>query len=132
MLSTIKYLWTVPDPVLCDEDDAVDEAAAEAVGGSRRRSIWRRSSARGLPAAAARSRAAVEGSKLSGHDEYRVWRTAHAEARISEHGCNLHSFLQKPFYIVHGDQSSRRRGYHNDGEHVFCTEIVGQGKPTWC
>jgi len=57
VLSTIKYRWTVP----CV--DGVDEEPVEAVGGSRRRSMWRRSSARGLPAAAARSRAVDDGSK---------------------------------------------------------------------
>ena len=71
MLSTMKYLWTVPVPVPWEAADEVDEelvekekAAAEAVGGSRRRSMWRRSSASGFPAAAARSRAVVDASKL--------------------------------------------------------------------
>ena len=67
----MKYLWTVPVSVPWEAADEVDEelvekekAAAEAVGGSRRRSMWRRSSARGFPAAAARSRAVVDASKL--------------------------------------------------------------------
>ena len=70
MLSTIKYRWTVPDPdpwaAAAELEVALveEKAAAEAVGGSRRRSMCKRSSARGFPAAAPRSRAVVEGSKL--------------------------------------------------------------------
>lgn len=76
----MKYLWTVPVPAPWAAAEGVIEAlvedenaAAEAVGGSRRRSMWRRSSARGFPAAAARSRAVVEGSKLDGECEYLVY-----------------------------------------------------------
>ena len=91
-------------PEGAEEELEEEKAAADAVGGSRRRSMWRRSSARGLPAAAARSRAVVEGSKLGGRDEYTVCRQAHIEIRMGKKERNAHSFLQEPFHIVHGNQ----------------------------
>ena len=70
MLSTMKCLWTLPVVVPWEDMDEADvalveeKAVTDAVGGSRRRSMWRRSSARGFPAVAAHSCAVVEGSKL--------------------------------------------------------------------
>lgn len=108
VLSTMKYLWTVPVPAPWAVADGADEAlvedekaAAEAVGGSRRRSMWRRSSARGFPAAAARSRAVVDGSKLGGRCEYLecTSRQAHRIRRISKGWVTYTASCKKRFTL---------------------------------